>query len=208
MALILGYCTNTMPLALAVGLALELFWIDLLRLGIVIPASATFSFLLLYPLCLIFQWQLPSALPIPFCICLFFGHAASLLEHWQRAKNTYYDTQLELWVENTCSMEKCSAENQNTDTLQHKGMSPAHIISRSTWRMLWSSSFLYFTSFALLYSFFSWLEKIYFLPVFSEFNWQILYSISLVGAILALRTRRAYKFLGAYLICLFIMALF
>ncbi len=198
MALLFGFCTDNMPLALATALFFELFWIDLLRLGIIVPVSGTFSFLLFYPLCIIFQWQLPTALPLPLCMCLFFGHAAPLLERWQRSKNAAYDSALEDWVEHSkpskASDDLLALDDMSSSASQ--GMSPAEIISRSRWRMLWSSALLYFSSFALLYGIFYWLKSTNSIPSFSYFTWYMLYGLALIGPILALRTRPAYKVLA------------
>ncbi len=228
MALCLGFCTNNLPFALALALVLELFWVDALRLGIIIPPSGTFSFLLLYPLCLLFQWYLPSMLPIPLLLCLFFGHAASWLEQWQRHKNAVYDACLQAWVQwakpDTVKADNAEPKAENSDfsddvaypvqssarreTLlfsekNPKALSPAQIITHSRWRMLWSAALLYMVCFGILYAFFVWLQKVYIVPSLPTVTWNVLYGMGLLGAILSLRTKRAYTFLGVGLLFMF-----
>ncbi len=203
MALLLGFCTDTMPFALALGLALELFWIDLLRLGTIIPPSGTFSFLLLYPICLLFQWELPSTLPLPLCICLIAGYGASLLERWQRRANAQYDAALEAWaMQNPDDGNQEGKDDVRENALQQAQLSPSLIISRARWRVLWSSALLYLGVFGCVYALLSWLETKHAVPIFPHFNWYMLYAIALIGPILALRTRRAYRVLALGIICL------
>ncbi len=173
----MGLCTQTLPEALALGLVLELFWIDGLRLGGVVPPSASLSFLLLYPLCLIFSWDLPQQVPIPLLLSIMCAHAAVWLEQWHRSANMSCDARLELWAENE--------KNKH-------GMSPEQIMTQSHWRVLWSSALLYMVCFGVLFGLCSLITVYYGMPSFVGLLWSALYGIGLLGAVLALRTRRAY----------------
>ncbi len=195
-AFFLGFCTDNMSFALSLALVLELFWIDTLRLGIVVPPSGTFSFLLLYPLCLHFQWYLPSLLPIPLIICIMFGFVSSWFERWQRKKNSCYNANLEAWVRQTTeNPDVCDVQSEKLNTKQVLALSPSEIIFQSRWSMLWSSALLYVLCWSILYGFFKILQAFYIVPSISLFTWNLLYSIALLGAILSLRTSRTYAFL-------------
>ncbi len=183
----MGLCTNALPEAMALGLVLELFWIDGLRLGTIVPPSATLSFLLLFPLCFIFDWFSPSELPLPLLVCIVFAHVSAWLERWHRARNALHDAQLEHWVE---------APTQEP----YAALSPEHIILRSHWRVLWSSALVYMFCFALVYVFFKYLVQEQLFPVFYGMSWSQLYGVGLLGAILALRTRRVYVVLSLALV--------
>ncbi len=181
MALCLGLLTNALPQALALGLVLELFWIDALRLGTVVPPSATLSFLLLFPLCHHFSWFLPAQVPLPLLVCILFAHVAAGLERWHRARNTALDARFELWVEHPSAP---------------MALSPERIMLRSHWRVLWSSVVLYILCFGSVYVFFSYLVQEQLFPVFPHVTWNILFGVGLLGAVLALRTQRAYVVLA------------
>ncbi len=217
MALFLGFCTENLPFALALGLVLELFWLDALRLGLIVPPSGTFSFLLLYPLCLLFHWYLPSLLPLPLVLCLAFGYAASWLEQWQRRKNAVYDAHLQAWVEQTTSdispatLPACSSpssrcffeSNAESSSKNILPLSPTEIIAFSRWFIFWSAAALYVLCFSVLYGFFYWLEKVYIVPSVPTVSWNMLYGLGLLGAVLSLRTKQAYAVLAMAFVFLF-----
>ncbi len=210
MALFMGFCTENLPFALALGLVLELFWIDALRLGCIVPPSGTFSFLLLYPLCILFHWYAPSMLPIPLILCLGFGYAASWLEQWHRKKNMAYDACLQEWVENPVAGEHNALKEDRTEQCEEKtkgaaiAMAPTEIMAFARWQMLWSAAVLYMLCFALIYAFFYWLQKIYIVPSLPMVSWNVLYGVGLLGAVLSLRTKRAYAVLVAVFFFLFL----
>ncbi len=183
-AFFMGLCTDSLPQALAIGFVLELFWIDSLRLGAVVPPTGTLSFLLLYPLCLMFDWTLPQQLPLPLFICMLFAHASAWLERWQREQNEANDARLELWVENTANP---------------YALSPECSVALSHWRVLWSAAALYMVCFGVLFGLFTALEHWYVIPMYSSMSWHILYGAGLLGAVLALRVRRAYIVLAGAL---------
>ncbi len=187
-ALLMGLATDTLGEALALGLVLELFWIDGLRLGTVVPPSATLSFLLLYPLCMLFGWQSPEQLPLPLLICILFAHVSAWQESWLRKRNASHDTAVEAWIE------------QPTSAPSAKALSPEAYIWRSHWRVLWSSALLYGLCFGLLYFFFAFLVQKQAFPIIPHLTWNILYGVGLLGAVLALRTRRAYWALGGSIV--------
>ncbi len=187
-ALFLGLLTNALPQALALGLILELFWIDALRLGTVVPPSATLSFLLLFPLCHHFSWLSPEQLPLPLLLCILFAHVAAGLERWHRVRNTALDARFELWLEHPSAP---------------MALSPERIMLRSHWRVLWSSLVLYMLCFVVVYVVFAYLMRHNIFPVFPHVSWSILYGVGLLGAVLALRTRRAYIVLALSLVLVF-----
>ncbi len=180
-ALGMGLVTNALAEALALGLVLELFWIDRLRLGTVVPPSATLSFLLLFPFCLLFDWHEPEQIPLPLLTCILFAHVSAALERWLRRCNAAQDTALEQWIE---------------DPTSPSGMSVEKYVWNSHWRVVWSSATLYVVSFFLLYALFTSLISIGAMVQIPGLTWNILYGIGLLGAVLALRTRRSYAVLA------------
>ncbi len=187
-AFLFGAITSTLEFALPLGIILELFWLDVLRLGAVIPPSGTLSFLLLYPLTLLFSWQAPSQLAVPLLICLPFAYTITWVELWQRKRTNVYINDLEAWVENP----------QN-------GISPQDIVYKTMARFILWECLLYITLFTSLWGIFTLLNKAHALPLIAHMNWPILYSMGLMGAVLALRTKRAYAILAIGIIIAFLL---
>ncbi len=186
-AFLIGFATNTLELALPLGAVLELFWLDVIRLGAIIPPSGTLSFLLLYPLSLIFTWQTPSTLAIPLLICLPLAYTIKWLELFHRKQANTYIANLETWVENP-----------------QQGTSPQAIIFKSLVRTIIHETLLYLGLFFLLYILFSSFNHTNTMPTIPNMNWTILYSMGLMGAMLALRTKRAYAILLCTAIAVFL----
>ncbi len=162
---------------------------DSLPLGAVVPPTASFSFALLYPLCLVFDWSLPEQLPLPLFFCMLLAHVCAWLERWHRGQNVLFDGCLEAWI---------------YDTKDMLALSPECIMKFSHKRVLWTSALLYVACFGALCLFFSFLELGMSVPFFHDLSWVLLYGIGLVGAALALRTRRAYTVLACAM-CLALM---
>ncbi len=176
-ALLYGFATNSLEFALPLGAVLELFWLDILRLGAIIPPSGTLSFLLLYPLCLIFNWQAPSQFAIPLLVCLPLAYTIKWVESLQREQNNAQIAEVENWVNNPKT-----------------GNSPQKVIYISLLRFICFETLHYMTLFGLLFFIFHTLEHNH-IFIISGITWSVIFSISLMGAVLALRTRRAYAIL-------------
>ncbi len=185
-AFFLGIITNNLEFSLALGIVFELFWLDALRLGAIIPPSGNLSFLLLYPMALIFNWQHPSQFAIPLLICLSLAYTTIKIELFQRKQANNY----------ICCVEKWTANPQT-------GMHPSQIIYKSLTKFILIYSALYIVLFFILYLLFDIISLKFNLHI-ENFSWTILYAASLMGAILALRTKRAYAILLLALILIFL----
>ncbi len=185
-AFLFGIITNTLEFSLALGIFFELFWLDALRLGAIIPPSGNLSFLLLYPLILIFGWLEPSQFVLPLLLCLSLAYTIKKVELYQRKQNNIYIEQVKQWTKNP-----------------QTGLHPSHIIYKSLWQSIWIYALLYIVLFCLLYFLFSILGTTIPLPIVTQFNWTLLYATALMGALLALRTKKAYAILLLAIIIIF-----
>ncbi len=192
-AFILGLLSGELTLALSLGMVLELFWLDFLRLGALVPPSGTLSFILLFSLSLLHGWQEPMQLGIPLLFCVILAHTASWLEKWQRRQNDMLLKGVQVWAE-------CSLEAPNTPKGKHvshseTSIAPDMVIASAFWRTLWSYALLYLACFVVLHTLFSFMQNIHALPLVPGLSWPILYGMGLTGAVLALRNKRAYAVL-------------
>ncbi len=174
-AIFLGFFTDNLEFSLSLGIVFELFWLDVLRLGAIIPPSATLSFLLAYPFILIFAWPTPSQFALPLLICLGFAYSVRGIELWQRKHNNAYIHQVEQWTKNP-----------------QIGLHPKYVIYKSLSQSIWIYALLYLVLFFGLYYLFSILSSNQLLPTIAQFNWTILYAAGLLGALLTLRTKKIY----------------
>ncbi len=186
-ALLFGLVTNEIEFALLLGLIFELFWLDALRLGAVIPPSATLSFTILYPLNLIFSWQTPAQFVVPLLICLPLAYLVKGVELFQRKQANAYIADVEAWAEQPL-----------------KGLNPQKIIFKSLRKFILLYTVLYGTLFFVMYILFSFLTEHGLIPMMSKVSWSLLFMISLVGAVLALRTKQAYAIILLAVICIFL----
>ncbi len=197
-AFILGLLSGELELALSLGIFLELFWLDFLRLGAVVPPSGTLSFILLFSLSLIHGWQEPMQLAIPLLFCVSFAYSASWLEKWQRRQNDILLEGVQAWAEwpniSNLSPKFDKGKNTNSD-LVSKCISPDAVMTSAFWRTLWSYGLLFLFCFVCLHTLFSFLQNIHALPLVPGLSWPMLYGMGLTGAVLALRNKRAYAVL-------------
>ena len=80
----LGLAVDQWEICLPLGILFELFWLDVLPLGSVVPPYGTLSFLLLFPLALLYGWRQPDTLLLPIVFSMLCASVASRLEQCQR----------------------------------------------------------------------------------------------------------------------------
>ncbi len=166
----------------------ELFWADAFPAGTYVPPHRILATFLTLMLASALEFNtagqiLPLLLP-----GLLLAWLGARMEIWLRMRqNSSYDL---LW--------QWSIENGQK-------FKPEALVQKALAQLAAASAFLYFCSFLIcyyslqaIYSHWPW--------EFAAFTWQHLWSIGLLGAILSLRSRRAYKVLalGAALLIFFI----
>ncbi len=206
-AFFLGFLTNHYDVALPLGIVLELYWLDKLRLGAIIPPSGTLSFILVFSLAMHFNWQNPVQLAIPLLVCIPFAYTAIWLEKWQRYKNDTLLQRLSLWLkqEETIHTTKqiCASKHQKMQTHITPLFKPEAAILSGCIRSIWSYAFLYMCCFGCVYALFFYWQQ-YFTPlIIPQLTWNMLYGVGLLGAILSLRTKMAYAVLAAAVLIVF-----
>lgn len=162
-------------MALALGIALELLWLDVLELGSVVPPFSGLAFLLLFPLAAHFGWNQPGPLLLPLILAMSAAYAGSFLEVRQRAVQNFLVDRLEAWRQG----DGC-------------GLSPGQAILRATLFRAFGQFLLYAVCYSLIFSLFSVLHAWQAAPSLPFLTWPMVFAASLMGAILSLRTRQAY----------------
>lgn len=181
--LVIGLCaglvTGHSDIALPLGLIFELFWLDVIPLGAVIPPVASLNFFIVFCLALVFDWHDPAQFVLPLLLTLPCAWLGAVLERWQYTRNDNALEPLQLWMQT------------------EGGQSPAHIIARSLLQTACMQGLLFLLLFSTAYALMRGGLDAWFITVFTipQINWTILYGFSALGAIVALRTRRAYAML-------------
>lgn len=175
-----GLVSGRWDLALPLGVVLELFWLDIIRLGALVPPSGVLSFLLIFSFCLLLDLQIPSQLPILFLLGLPCAYLVASLERRQRQQANIFAAAVQAWC-------------QNPDA--GVGLSPEQVVHKALWRVAWTNFGLYMACFILLLVVCLLLQKYEVLLEIPGVTWNVLYGIGLMGAVLALRTKRAYMLL-------------
>ena len=189
LGLVAGWLTGRWDVALPLAVFFELFWLDVIRLGAIVPPSGALSFLLLFPLILLLHIQTPAELALPLLLCVPAAYAVSRLERALRERNNAAIDEVSRWCAHA---------------------SPAHGTSpeRVVWRALgWhglTNALLFVLSFGLVYAVLRTVQA-FGLPVAPGLSWNVLYGAGLMGAVLALRIRRAYAVLGVVLTAIVLM---
>lgn len=178
LGMLAGWLTGRWDVAMPLAVFLELFWLDVIRLGAIAPPSGALSFVLLFSSVLLLDVQAPTQLPLPLLLCVPCAYAVSLLERRLRENANANIEPVAAW---------CAGE---------RGLSPAEAIVRGLWRQTVANAALFLAAFALVMGTLFFVKAWMGLPAAPELSWNILYGLGLLGAVLALRTRRAYAVLA------------
>ena len=182
LALITGIYTSDWALALSLGIILELLWLDVLELGSVVPPFGSLSFLLLFPLASHFGLNRPGPLLLPLILVILAAYLGSFMERSLRIHENHLVDRVEAW----CAGD-CFALAPDRAVLHV-------ILLRAFWQFL-----LYAVCYVLLFCMIAVLSARQALPQLSVLSWPMLYGAALMGAVLSLRTRRAYMVLACSL---------
>lgn len=177
-----GWLTGRWDVALPLAVFLELFWLDVIRLGAIAPPSGAISFLLLFSSSLLLALEVPGELPLPLMLCVPCAYAVSLLERRLRERTNARIDDVAAW---------CAGQG---------GLSPSRVVLGSLARQAAANGVLFLVCFALAVGTLYVVRNTFGLPVAPGLSWNVLYGLGLLGAVLALRTRRAYVVLGCALI--------
>ncbi len=184
LALIAGVVTGQWHLVIPLGIVFELLWLDSIPLGSVVSPQASFSFLLLLPIALRYQWPSPS----PYMLPLIFAGACAYLGAWcERAlrlrQNRYLET-LKHWCVQT----------------SHEGNLPERLVAANIFqRFLLQFACFVPASLFIQYGTEALLRHDLLLQV-RLLTWPVLYAVCTTGAIFVLRIRHAYDFFLASLL--------
>lgn len=178
LGLLAGWMTGRWDVALPMAITLELFWIDRIRLGAVIPPVACLGYLLLFPLTLQLDLQIPEQLPLPMLLCLSCAHMGAWLERGERVYANALADRVIRW--NAGGM---------------GGISPGRALGMAIVRHCVLRFLLYLVCYGGIYVLIC-LGLRYYLVLVTPLTWNMLYGVALMGGVLALRTRRAYAVLG------------
>jgi len=174
LALLAGSLTSQWPLALALGMVLELLWLDVLELGAIVAPFGGLSFLLLFPLACHLGLDQPGPLLIPLICALLAAYAAAWLERFFRMRQN----RLLAAVEQYCAGNEAA-------------LSPG----RAVWRVVCERAvchfILYSLSYVALFLLTMSLQGAQLLPQLEGLHWYMLIGASLLGAVLSLRVRSA-----------------
>lgn len=189
--MIAGFCTSEWALALALGITLELLWLDVLELGSVVPPFSGLGFLLLFPLAGHFGWNQPGPLLLPLILAMLAAYAGSFLELRQRAAQNLWVDRVEAWGQG----DRCA-------------LSPGQAVLRATLYRAFGQFLLYAVCYSLIFSLLSVLHAWQAAPSLPFLTWPMVFAASLMGAILSLRTRQAYGvlFIGLAALALLLWA--
>lgn len=179
-AMVAGALTGHLDIALPLGIVFELFWLDVIPLGAVIPPVASLNFFLVFCLALIFDWHEPAQFVLPVLLTLPAAYVSAMVERWQYARNNNSLEYLDRWLHGASG-----------------GYSPSRIVVQSLVCTALSQGTLFIVLFAGCYALLlsgadKWLDAMSQFPM----SWTVLYCFAAIGAIVALRTRRAYALLA------------
>ncbi len=166
------------------GIVFELVWLDVLALGSVVPPYGTLSFLLLFPLAVLYDWRQPDVLLLPVAFAMLCAHAAAWLEQQQRQLMDDASERVQLW---------CAGDAGGT--LPGRAILYSILVRAGAQYALYIVCFLLMTALGPLFARIGaeW---------FPSVSWAMFYAAAMAGAVLGLRIRRAYAVLAAALIIL------
>lgn len=178
LGLLAGWFTGRWDVALPLAVTLELFWLDVIRLGAVVPPMSSLAYLLLLPLVLLLDLQAPQQLGAPLLLCLGCAQAAGWLERWERCRSNVLAEKVLCWSAG-----------------EGGGLSPERAVALSLGAQALLRYLAYVLCYTALYGVLSLAKTYALLPVLPNLSWNILYGLGFMGAVLAMRTRRAYAVL-------------
>lgn len=161
------------------GIILELFWLDVVPLGSIVPPLNVFSFWLMVPLCLHFSWIQPAPMLFPLMLAVLCAYGGAWLERWLRVYRNTSLGQVHRWTAQTA-----------------QGCPPAQAVYQSVRQRFFLQLFFFFLCYITILEFTASLQARDLLLHLDALTWPIMYAVSALGALLALRTRRAYAMLG------------
>ena len=174
LGMIAGCATGHWDLAIALGIAFELVWLDSVAMGGVIPPFAGLAFLLVFPLALALGWSEPGPLLLPMVGAMLAAMLGSLLE--QRFRLRQNDV-LEAGV--------------TLDEGEEPAQTPERIVKRAiVQRMLWHAG-LYLASYAAISLGVALLLSLGLYPAMPDLPWPAVFVLALLGAVLSLRHKGA-----------------
>ena len=184
LGLLAGCLTGQWAVAVPLGIVLELFWLDVIPLGPVLSPTGALSYLLTFSMSLLFALHSPGQLVLPLFFTMGCAYASIWLERRQRMRaNALVET-----------MAACEGR-----------LSPDAVVYASLGERIAQQVGLYILCFYALYGILHMMVATLpgGIPFVPGITWESLYGVGAVGALLALRTRRAYAVLG---VCLLVMA--
>ena len=186
LGMLAGLATGRWELALALGIAFELVWLDAVAMGGIIPPFAGMAFLLVFPLASALGWTEPGPILLPFVAAMLAASLGSLLE--QRARLLQ-----NAWLETGLTLDEGEAPAQT----------PERIVLRAALRrMAWHAG-LYAACYAAMAFGTAFLLSHGLYPAMPDLPWAAVFALAMLGAVLSLRIQRAYWVFGALLAILF-----
>lgn len=185
LGLLAGWFTGQWDVAVPLGIVLELFWLDVIPLGAVLSPTGALPYLLTFSMALLFGIRTPDQLVFPLFFTMGCAYVSVALERRQRVRaNALAETMV-------------ASEGR---------LSPDAVVYASLAGRAMQQGALYVLCFGALYG----LLRLTVLlpagiPVVPGITWNVLFGVGSVGALLALRTRRAYAVLGVCLIVMLVM---
>ena len=177
----LGLAVDQWEIGLPLGILFELFWLDVLPLGSVVPPYGTLSFLLLFPVALLYGWRQPDTLLLPIVFSMLCASGASRLEQYQRELLNGVSDRVQRW---------CTGAG---------GMPPARAILCGVLIRAGAQYGLYMLCFLMLTALGPLLARTG-AQWFPSARWAVFYAAALTGSVLGLRIRGTYVILLASLI--------
>ncbi len=169
-----GFATGHWELAIALGIAFELVWLDAVAMGCVIPPFAGLAFLLVFPLALALGWNEPGPLLLPMVAAMLAAMLGSFLEQRFRLRQ---NAVLEAGV--------------TLDEGEEPAQTPERIVKRAiVQRMLWHAV-LYLASYTAIALAVALLLSLGLYPAMPDLPWPAVYVLALLGAVLSLRHKGA-----------------
>ncbi len=155
----------------------ELYWLDILPMGIAIPPLSSLAFLLSVGVAVCFNISTPDYLVLPMVLAMAFAYLGSLVEYRSRVRFNARMEELEHW----------SAEGNPTHDITAK------IAVKALMANFVSKFALFCISFAIITVILKILQNVYgTLPRLEGLNWHVLLIIAAIGGLLALRVKHAF----------------
>lgn len=185
LALIVGSCTaEHSSLAFSLGIITELCWLDIIAMGSIVPPYASLSFLLAFPLCRHFELLCAGQVILPLLFALFAASLAAWFERYQRnTHNSLEDT----------AIQACQSGSV---------FAPGWVIMSVGWQRALGHVLLYSLCFSAIAGALTVLKACDAMLALEGVTWPTLYTLALLGAVLALRTRQACMILAGSLLFL------